>query len=209
MRALCVYNQVSRRVPLSTQPKTFLTPEQYLEIERDAPRKSEYYRGEMFAMAGASRAHNLLISNLLFLLVQQLLDRPCSVYPSDMRLLAGPGGLYTYPDVSVVCGESRFTDDTFDTLMNPDLIVEVLSPSTESYDRGRKAEQYRSIESLKRYLLVSSDCVHVELFARQPDGHWLLTEFNRLEEAVELHFLGCRLPLSSLYKKVDLPLSTL
>ncbi len=188
---------------MSTQPKAFLTPEQYLEIERKAEYKSEYYQGEMFAMAGAREAHNLLVVNLILILAQQLLERPCRLYPSDMRVV-NPAGLYTYPDVSAVCAEPRFTDNTLDTLLNPAFIVEVLSPSTEAYDRGRKAEQYRAIESLTDYLLVASDRMHVELLTRQPCGSWLLREFSRPDESIELRSIDCRIALSALYHKVDL-----
>jgi Uma2 family endonuclease len=146
---------------VSTQPKSFLTPEQYLEIERPAERKSEYYNGEMFAMAGAKRAHNLLVTNLLAGLHRQLRSRPCEVYPSDMRVRVSATGLYTYPDIVAVCGEQQFLDDTEDTLLNPGLLVEVLSPSTEAYDRGRKFEQYKTLDSLREYMLVASERIHV------------------------------------------------
>jgi len=190
---------------VSTQPKTILTPEQYLEIEREAEYKSEYYQGEMFAMAGAQEAHNLLVANLVAGLHQQLRSRPCRVYPSDMRVRVSATGLYTYPDVVVVCGEPRFLDEQQDTLLNPSLVVEVLSPSTEAYDRGRKSEHYRLIESLGEYLLVASDRLHADLYTRQPDGRWLLTSAGRLEDSLDLESAGCRLALVDLYEKVGLP----
>ena len=190
---------------MSTQPKTFLTPEQYLEIERAAEYKSDYCDGEMFAMAGAGEAHNVLVGNLVADLHQQLRSRPCRVYSNDMRVRVHATGLYTYPDVVVVCGERRFLDDRRDTLLNPSLLIEVLSPSTEAYDRGRKFEHYRSIESLGEYLLVASDRVHADLYTRQPDGRWLLTSADRLEDSLDLESVGCRLALADLYEKVDLP----
>ena len=189
---------------MATQPKTFLTPEQYLEIERKASCKSEYSNGEMFAMAGAQRAHNQLVASLVRELGQQFRTRPCDVYPSDMRVHVTSTGLYTYPDVTAVCGEQRFADGQTDTLLNPGLIVEVLSPSTEAYDRGRKFEQYQSIESLREYLLVASDRVHVDLYSRQPDGRWLLTSASRLEDSLTLESAGAQLRLSDLYEKVEL-----
>lgn len=195
---------------MSTPPKTYLTEEQYLEIERKAEFKSEYYQGEMFAMgqgfamAGARWNHNLVAGNVFFELRRQLAARPCSVVPGDMRVLVKDTGLYTYSDVVVVCGEPRFLDEQKDTLLNPSLLVEVLSPSTEAYDRGRKSEHYRSIESLGEYLLVASDRVHADLFTRQPDGRWLLTSAGRLEDSLELQSIGCRLALADLYEKVDL-----
>ena len=188
---------------MATHPKTFLTPEQYLEIERKAEFKSEYYQGEMFAMAGAKEAHNLVIWNLARELGQQLRQRPCRAYLADMRVRVSATGLYTYPDVVAVCGEPQFLDDQRDTLLNPNLIVEVLSPSTELYDRVRKFEHYRSLESVSEYLLVSSERVSAELYARQPDGRWLLTTVNRMEDSLDLQSVSARLTLADLYEKVD------
>lgn len=189
---------------MSTQPKSFLTPEQYLEIERKAEYKSEYYRGEMFAMSGARLAHNLLLAHLLRDLGRQLRGTPCEICPSDMRVLVTASGLYTYPDAVVYCGEPRLLDDQFDTLLNPTLLIEVLSPSTEAYNRGRKFEHYQSIDSLREYLMVASDRVHADLFTRQPDGRWLLTSAKRLEDSLDLQSIGCSLSLDSLYEKIDL-----
>jgi len=188
---------------VSTQPKSWLTPEQYLELERKAEFKSEYLQGEMFAMAGASEPHNLVVANLIRDLGQQLRRRPCRIYPSDMRVRVSATGLYTYPDVTVVCEPPQFADQQTDTLLNPTLIAEVLSPSTEGYDRGRKFEHYRAIESLAEYLLVAQDRVHVDLYTRQPDGSWVLSEASRLEDTLELRSVGCQLVLGDLYEKVD------
>src|SRR5208283_3813720 len=127
---------------MSTQSKTFLTPEQYLEIERKAEFKSEYYQGEMFAMSGARFAHIGIVANAVASLHQQLRGGPCRPLSNDMRVRVTPTGLYTYPDVVIVCGEPQFLDSTFDTLLNPSVIIEVLSESTEVYDRTRKFEQY-------------------------------------------------------------------
>jgi len=189
---------------VSTQPKTFLTPEQYLEIERQAERKSEYYNGEMFAMAGAREGHNLLVANLVARLHEQLGSRPCRVYPSDMRIRVNATGLYTYPDVIGLRGEPTFLGDQRDTLLNPNLLVEVLSPSTEAYDRGRKFEQYKAIESLREYLLVASDRIHVDLYTRQANGRWLLTSADTLEDSLALESVGAQLTLADLYEKVTL-----
>ena len=189
---------------MSTLSKTFLTAEEYLEIERKAEYKSEYYQGEMFAMAGASEAHNLLVWNLIRELGQQLRSRPCHAYPSDMRVRVSPAGLYTYPDVVVVCGERQFLTEQKDTLLNPTLLVEVLSPSTEAYDLGRKFDHYKSIESLGQYLLVATDRIHADLFTRQADGSWLLRSASRMEDSLDLHSVGCRLTLADLYEKVEL-----
>jgi Uma2 family endonuclease len=189
---------------VSTLQKTFLTPEQYLEIERKAEFKSEYYEGEMFAMAGASWAHNLIVWNLVTGFGQQLRKGPCRGTPSDMRVRISPSGLYTYPDITIVCGEPQFLDERRDTLLNPNLIVEVLSPSTEAYDRGRKFKHYRSVESVSQYLLVASEQVGAELFTRQPDGGWRLIVVSSMEDSLDLQSVGCRLALADVYEKVDL-----
>ena len=190
---------------MSGLPKAFLTPEQYLEIERKAEFKSEYYNGEMFAMAGAKSSHNLINTNLTRELSLQLRSRPCRVYSSDQRVWVAPTGLYTYPDLVVVCGEPRLQDGVLDTLLNPTVIVEVLSPSTEAYDRGRKFGNYRTIESLKAYLMVSSELIGAELYTRQPDNRWQLTaEANKLENTIEIELIGCRLKLADIYEKVEL-----
>ena len=190
---------------MATHPKTYLTPEQYLEIERKAEFKSEYFQGEMFAMGGAREGHNLIVLNLAAELRQQLRKRPCRAYVNDMRVRVTATGLYTYPDVAAVCGEPQFLDETRDTLLNPSLIVEVLSPSTEIYNRIRKFEHYRSLESVGEYLMLASERVSAELYTRQPDGRWLLTAVNRLEDSLDLQSVGVRLALADLYEKVDLP----
>jgi Uma2 family endonuclease len=188
---------------MSARPQTFLAPEQYLEIERAAEYKSEYYQGVMFAMAGAREAHNLIAVNFLAGIHAQLRSRECRAYGSDMRVRVSATGLYTYPDVVVVCGEPQFLDGQRDTLLNPTLIAEVLSPSTEAFDRGRKFEHYRSLESLAEYLLVSSQRVSAELFSRQADGRWLLTAASSLTDTLQLPATGCRVPLADIYEKVE------
>jgi Uma2 family endonuclease len=188
---------------MSSQPKNYLTPEQYLEIERKAEFKSEYYAGEMFAMAGGSLAHNRLSIATTGELRQQLRRGPCEVFGSDMKVAVNTTGLYAYPDASVCCGGPQLLDGHNDTLVNPVLIVEVLSPSTEAYDRGDKFKHYKSIDSLREYLLIASESVAVELRTRQADGRWILTFGDRLEDIVELQSIGCRLALSDLYEKIE------
>jgi Uma2 family endonuclease len=188
---------------MSTLAKSFLTPEEYLKIERQAEYKSEYFAGEMFAMAGAVERHNLICWNILGQLYHQMRQRRCRAYPSDMRVRVSATGLYTYPDIVALCGEPKFLDDHRDTLLNPSVIVEVLSPSTEAYDRGRKFEHYRSIESLAEYLLVASDRVHADLYRRQADGLWVLSPAGEPGDTVELPSIGCRLLLADVYEKVD------
>ena len=142
---------------MSYQRKSLLTPEEYLAIERKSETKGEFYSGEVFAMVGASKRHNLIAANVIRVLGNQLLDRPCNVYPSDMRVKVSATGKYTYPDVVVACEEELFDDEEKDTLLNPVLIIEVLSESTEAYDRGKKFEHYQYIESLTDYLLVTQN----------------------------------------------------
>lgn len=188
---------------MSTLPRPRLTPEEYLEIERKAEFKSEFHDGEMFAMAGARWAHNLIVANLIGELRQQLRTRPCAVTPSDMRVQVQATGLYTYPDVVIVCGEPRFRDEQRDTLLNPTLIVEVLSKSTEAYDRGSKFKHYRSLESLSDYLLIGSEVVSTDLFTRQPNGSWDISSADRLEETIQIPSVQCTLRLADLYEKVE------
>jgi Uma2 family endonuclease len=179
-------------------------PEEYLEIERLAEARSEYLDGEMFAMAGASIEHNAVVANLLGELRQQLKRRPCQVFPSDLRLHVPATGLYTYSDAVVVCGEPRLEDEHLDTLLNPTLIVEVLSPTSEAYDRGKKFEHYRSIESLAEYLLVAQDEPRIEQYLRQSDGRWLFTAVAGLNATMALPSIQCELSLAEVYDKVAL-----
>ena len=183
---------------------TRYTPAQYLALERKAPFKSEYDDGFIHAMAGSSREHNLIAGNIFRRVGLQLEDRPCESYMSDMRVRVGPSDRYTYPDVVVVCGTPRFEDDETDTLLNPTVLVEVLSPSTESYDRGRKFAGYRRLDSLREYVLVAQDRVCVERFTRQGE-EWLLTEFSRPEDVLQLTSIDCAVPLREIYAKVPLP----
>jgi Uma2 family endonuclease len=186
-----------------SETKTQFTPEQYLELERKAETKSEYLNGEIFPMPGVSRAHSLIVGNLTLELGTQFMDRPCERHGPDMRVKVPATGLYTYPDIAALCGEPRFEDRHVDTLLNPQLIIEVLSESTESYDRGRKFAHYRSIESLLEYVLVSQEECRVEQYVRQDDGKWLYTETTDPNALVELASVACRLSLSRLYRRVD------
>jgi Uma2 family endonuclease len=190
---------------MASVPKTLITPEEYLAIERAAERKSEYFAGEMFAMAGATEPHNLIITNAVSELRFQFKGRPCYAYSNDMRVKVSATGLYTYPDVVAVCGERRFEDERRDTLLNPTVIVEVLSESAEAYDRGDKFALYRRLESLQEYVLVSQDCHRVERFVRGEDGQqWVFSEVSDLTGTLRLDSIGCSLPLSEIYDKVEL-----
>jgi len=189
---------------MPSQAKTRLTVEEYLVIERQALCKSEYCDGEMFAMAGASRRHNLIALNIGAELRMQLQQRPCEVYSSDMRVKISHTGLYTYPDVVVVCDEPLFEDADVDTLLNPIVLVEVLSPSTADYDRGGKFEHYRTLPSLQAYLLVAQERCHVVHYTRHQDNTWLLAETFDIQDCIYLPSICCNLLLSEVYAKVQL-----
>ncbi len=184
---------------MASQSVPYLTPDDYLAIEEKAEFKSEYHKGEMFAMSGASWHHNLLTSEILFLLKQQLRGDSCAAVASDMRVRVSTTGLYTYPDVVIVCGKPQLERDT---LLNPTLIVEVLSPSTEGYDRGRKFDHYQRIESLAEFVTVAQEHVQVLVHTRQSDGRWLISSATSLEANVELASIGCTIPLGKLYQQV-------
>ena len=186
---------------MSALPESYLTPEEYLTIERKAEYKSEYSDGEMYAMSGASREHNLISLNIASELRSQLRGSPCETYTSDMRVRITPPRRYLYPDVVVVCGDAEFDDDAVDTLTNPLVIVEVLSPSTENYDRTTKRAWYRRIESLQEYVLVSQDSPHVERYVKRDEG-WALTDTDGLEATIRLESIGCELALSEIYDRV-------
>jgi Uma2 family endonuclease len=176
--------------------KAYLTPEQYLEIERKDEWKSEYYQAEMRPMPLPGEAHCLVVVNVGATLGQQRRLRPCRAYMSAMRLLVPATGLYAYPDVTVVFDDAKFQDESYkDTLAQSTVIVEVLTKSSEEYDRGPKFEQYRPLESLAEYLLISSWRVSAELFTRQPDGRWLLTAKSSPEDSLHLQSIDCRLLL--------------
>lgn len=187
------------------QQNLYLTPQEYLEYERQAETKSEYFNGEIYAMAGATREHNLIVTNTVLSLGTRLRSRRCEIYAADMRVKVSPTGLYTYPDVVVVCGPPRFDDAHKDTLLNPILIVEVLSESTEAYDRTGKFEHYRKLESLTDYLLISQERAWIEHRARQSDIKWLTGYYMGLETVVPIPSLDCELRLADVYDKIDWP----
>lgn len=189
---------------MASHPEPHFTPEEYLAMEREAEFKSEYIDGEIVAMVGASERHNLIVVNLVTLLNMQVRNRPCKVYSSDMRVDVRERGLYAYPDVVMLCGEAKFRDDEMDNLLNPSLIIDVLSKSTEGYDRGEKFAKYRRIESLAEYLLFAQDEPHVEHYVRQANNEWLLSEVNELDDTLYLPSIACHLKLGEVYNKVEL-----
>lgn len=181
--------------------QTHHTAEEYLTLERSASSKSEFHDGQIFAMTGASRAHNLITVNIGGELRNQLKTRPCEAYISDMRVKAATARSYHYPDIAVVCGKPEFEDPSVDTLLNPTLLVEVLSPSTEAYDRGGKFAHYRKIATLREYLLVMQDQPSIERYLRQGDV-WILSEAIGLEASMSLESIDCVLSLREVYDKV-------
>lgn len=189
---------------MASQPEPRIQPAEYLERERRAETRSEFLNGEIFAMAGASREHGLVTGNVFASLHGQLRDRDCEIYASDMRVHVSATGLYTYPDVVAVCGEPRFQDDELDTLLNPTLIVEVLSPSTEDYDRGTKFAHYRTIGTLREVLLLPQDRAGAEHYVRQDGDRWLMTRTQDPLGVLPLPSIDATLDLSEIYARVPI-----
>lgn len=187
---------------MSSQRKTLMTPEEYLAAERKAETRSEYFGGEVFAMVGASKRHNLIAANIIRVLGNQLLERPCNVYPSDMRVKVSATGKYTYPDVVVACEPELFDDAENDTLLNPVVVIEVLSTSTEAYDRGKKFEQYQQIVSLTEYILVAQEPYRIEQYVRQSDKEWRYSEYHDAKDLIRIGVIGCEIALNDVYAKV-------
>jgi Uma2 family endonuclease len=181
------------------QPKH--TPKQYLDLERKAKYKSEYINGYIFAMAGASRQHNQITFNIAGELRSQLRGRPCLAYVNDMRVKVTLTGLYAYPDVDATCSEPQFEDAHMDTLLNPTVIIEVLSDSTEAYDRGEKFAHYRRLLSLTDYVLVGQSKACLEHYARQGE-QWVFSEFSDPEGKIHLDSIDCDLVMREIYDKV-------
>lgn len=187
------------------QKKPFITPEEYLRLERAAPYKSEYYAGEIFAMAGGSATQSALTMSIGGELRTLLRGHRCAPYDSNLRIFFPDTGLYAYPDVTVICGPLEFVDEHTDMVTNPTLIVEVLSDSTEAYDRGNKFAHYRTLPSFAEYVLVSQKEPLVEVFFRQGDGTWQLTPVRGREAVVRLQSLGVDLRLAEVYDRVEFP----
>lgn len=183
--------------------RTGLSPAEYLAFERTSEQKHEYANGEIFAMSGCTREHSLLAGNIQRELGNALLERACEVHTSDMRVKITSTGRYVYPDVSVVCGDPVFEDAEVDTLLNPNVIVEVLPDSSEAYDRGDKFAQYRSVPSIVEYVLVSQKEVRIEHFQRQPDGRWLLSILGPGMQ-LDLESIGVVIDVDRVYRKVPL-----
>jgi Uma2 family endonuclease len=190
-------------MPMSAIEKKHWTADEYLAFEAASGEKHEFIDGEVYAITGASENHNLIVANTLASLVAQLRGRPCKTYPSDMLVHVTATGDYYYPDISVVCGDSDIVHNKQDMLLNPVLVIEVLSPTTEKLDRGKKFLNYRTLKSLQEYILIAQDEVLVERFVRQADGQWLLSDATSLDGAVELTPIDCHLTLADVYDKIS------
>ncbi len=184
------------------QPKTFISQEDYLTGERLATEKHQYFEGEVFAMSSASFRHNQLASSLMGLIGSYLKGKKNNIFGSDLRVHIPLNTLYTYPDLSIVCGKPQFVDEVFDTLLNPKVIIEILSASTKDYDKGRKFTLYRSIPSLEEYILVDSEHIFVERFFKNEQGSWTLVEYKTLDDHLAISSIEYSLPLSEMYGDV-------
>ena len=180
---------------------TRLTEDEYLAIERAAETKSEFYDGQMYAMSGATYKHTRIVGNLITALNNALREGPCEAVSNDLRV-ALPGSSFAYPDIVVVCGEPRFRDDEFDTLLNPVAVVEVLSPSTQKWDRGGKFAYYQKVPTLRHYVLVGQESPAVERFDRQADGSWLAAQFAWPDGRLALDSIEVSVPLREIYRRV-------
>ncbi len=186
--------------------KLRFTPDKYLALELPAEYKSQYVAGEIFAMAGAQPWHDNVTANILFALGNRIRGRGCTVFTSDMRIRVKDADLYTYPDVSALCGKPEFeTHDNPQSLLNPQVIFEVLSPSTEGFDRGDKFARYRKLESLIDYVLVSAERIEIELHTRQPSGKWTLSQFDHPSHLLPLISVDCELTVAEIYDRVAFP----
>lgn len=189
---------------MSTRAERIYTADEYLATERASAHKSEFVKGRIYAMTGAKWPHNRIVSNIVTNLGVRLQEGDCSVVSNDQRVKVSRTGMYTYPDVVALCGKPEFEDAEVDTLINPGVIFEVLSRSTELYDRGEKFSHYRKIESLREYILVAQDEVRVEQFVRHGD-HWMLTEFTSLSDILRMETFGCEIPLGLIYHRIEFP----
>jgi Uma2 family endonuclease len=184
---------------MSSISNSYISPEEYLALERKAEYKSEYIDGQIFAMAGGSERHNLIVANIIAGLHSQLMGSPCRVYPSDLKVRARKPRFFFYPDVSVVCGETKFHDEQRDVVLNPVVIFEVLSEATAAYDRFRKFQDYQQLDTLSEYILVSQDEPLVEQYVRQENGSWIYTSLSELDSSLVLPSIRCKLELRFIY----------
>ncbi|MEO0563285.1 MAG: Uma2 family endonuclease [Chloroflexota bacterium] len=188
---------------MSAMPKDqHMNEAEYLAFERDSEFKHEFIDGQIYAMLGASPNHNLIVVSTIASLYSQLRGKGCKTYPSDLKVRTPSTRSYVYPDITVVCGDPQFDDDQGDVLLNPTVVIEVLSPNTEAYDRGKKFERYREIASLQEYILGAQDQPHIERFLRQENGVWHFSDTHGLDGKMALSSIGCQLELQAVYEQV-------
>lgn len=192
-------NEVKEPVPKFN----YISTEEYLAEERAALEKHEYYKGEVFAMSGASLEHNIISRNMMVFVGGKLKGKACQPFGSNLRIHIPPNTLFTYPDLTIFCDKPVLTDNSFDTALNPVVIIEILSPSTRNYDMGIKFMLYRDIETLKEYILIDSEAVYVQKHLRQPDNSWVLTEIKKIQEALHIHTIELSIPLTEIYEGVS------
>lgn len=192
-------NEVKEPVPKFN----YISTEEYLAEERAALEKHEYYKGEVFAMSGASLEHNIISRNMMVFVGGKLKGKACQPFGSNLRIHIPPNTLFTYPDLTIFCDKPVLTDNSFDTALNPVVIIEILSPSTRNYDMGIKFMLYRDIETLKEYILIDSEAVYVQKHLRQPDNSWVLTEIKQIQEALHIHTIELSIPLTEIYEGVS------
>jgi Uma2 family endonuclease len=180
----------------------FVSESEYLSLEREAMERHEYYKGEIFAMSGASYKHNVIENNVRGILYNHLKGKKCNSFGSNLRVHIPKNTLYTYPDILVVCDEPKFVDNEFDTLLNPSIIIEILSPSTANYDRGAKFNLYREIESLNEYILIDSANTHIVSYLKNLDSTWTLFEYKDLAAILKVQTIDLELPLADVYAGV-------
>ena len=181
----------------------FVPQEDYLESEREALEKHEYYQGEVFAMSGASAKRNRIFTNLFVVIGSKLKGKGCIPYSNDLRIHIPKNTLYTYPDISIICGEMEFTDDKFDTAANPSVIIEILSNSTRNYDMGEKFTLYRDIDTLQEYILIDSEKVYVEKHIRNADNSWQLTDHRSIENSFIISTINQHFLLKDIYEGIS------
>jgi len=190
--------------PAIAYGKQKFTIEEYLQMERASQQKHEYFNGEIFAMSGAGRRHNVIFRNLYGELAYRLRGKPCQPYGSDLRIHIPENTLYTYPDISIICRDIVTDNKDDDTVIQPSLLIEILSPSTKDYDRGTKFKLYRDIPTLKEYVLIDSEAVNVEIFRINDIGHWQLEEFKTADEVLNLTAIDFQITLSKIYEGTKL-----
>ena len=188
---------------MNAEPILKYTAEEYLELEEASLEKNEFYKGEIFAMAGASIAHNEIVSNTMVEIGSHLKEKKCRIFPSDLRIHSIANSLYTYPDLSIICDDIQTIGRSKNTVTNPSVLIEVLSKTTQDYDHGAKFKLYRDIESLKEYILISSLETLVEKYNQQADGSWVLHEYKNEADTFTITTIDLLITVKDLYRNVD------